>query len=145
MSDLFAAQSAIVTRLADQVSTATAYYGSQIVGANSQTASLPALIVAPGQAEVPDRLHSDEGGAIGEDHRWRIGIRVAMNTGAAATARAEPLIGALAGSVIAALKAWTPGSKHSVMRYYGHEELQYAVESGYAELWLTFGTITIIS
>lgn len=144
MSDLFAGQSAIVARLTAQVTTATTYYGSQIVGANSQAVSLPAVIVAPGTAEVPPQLHSDEGGAVAEDHRWRIGVRVSMDTGAAAAARAEPLVGTLARSVIVALKAWQPGSGHSVMRYHGHEDLQYVAESGYAELWLTFGTITVI-
>ncbi len=145
MTDLFAAQSAIVSRLTAQVSGATAYYGSQIVGANSQAASLPCLIVAPGPAETPVSAHSDQGGAIWENHRWRVGVRVSMDTGAAATARAEPLAGALCGSVIAALKGWPPATGHNALRYVAREEMQYATEAGYAEVWMLFETTTAIA
>ena len=145
MTDLFAAQSAIVSRLTAQVTSASVYYGSQISGANSQTVAMPALIVTPGSAEVPPQLHSDEGGAIAEDHRWRIGVRVSMDTGAVAASRAEPLAGTLCNSAIAALKAWVPASGHSVMRYYGHGDFEYSAEAGYAEVWMSFGTITVIN
>ncbi len=145
MSDLFAAQSAIVSRLTTQVSGATAYYGSQIVGANSQAASLPCLIVAPGPAETPATAFSDQGGATWENHRWRVGVRVAMDTGAAAAARAEPLAGALCGSVIAALKGWAPATGHNALRYVAREEMQYAAEAGYAEVWMLFETTTAIA
>jgi hypothetical protein len=142
MSDLFAAQSAIVSRLTTAVTTATVYYGSQIVGANSQAATLPSIIVAPGPAEA--KFHSDEGGAIAEDHRWRIGVRVSMDTGAVQASRAEHLAGTLARSVIVALKAWSPGTGNAVMRFYGHDDMQYHAEAGYAEVWLSFGTDTVI-
>lgn len=145
MSDLFTAQSAIVARLAALVTTATAYYGSQIVGANSQTVSLPAVIVAPGPAETPDGAHSDMGGAVWEKHRWRVGARVSMDTGAVAASRAEPLAGTLCGSVIAALKGWSPGSGHNALRYVGREEMNYHAESGYAEVWMLFETNAVIA
>jgi hypothetical protein len=144
MSDLFVAQSAIVSRLTTSVTAATVYYGSQIVGANSQAVTLPSIIVAPGPAEVPPQLHSDEGGAIAEDHRWRIGVRVSMDTGAAQASRAEHLAGTLARAVIVALKAWSPGTGHAVLRFYGHDDMQYHAEAGYAEVWLSFGTVTVI-
>ena len=145
MTDLFSAQSAIVSRLAAQVTSASVYYGSQISGANSQAVTLPAIIVAPGPAEVPAQLHSDEGGAIAEDHRWRVGVRVSMDTGAAQASRAEPLAGTLCNAVITALKAWQPATGHSVMRYYGHGDFEYSTEAGYAEVWMSFGTITVIT
>lgn len=145
MSDLFSAQSAIVSRLTSLVTTATTYYGSQIVGANSQAASLPCVIVAPGAAEVPTSAHSDQGGAIWENHRWRVGVRVSMDTGAAAASRAEPAAGTLCGSVITALKGWSPAAGHNACRYVAREEMQYATEAGYAEVWMLFETTTAIA
>lgn len=145
MSDLFAAQSAIVTRLAGEVTTATVYYGSQVVGANAQAATLPALIVAPGPAETPQGAFSDGGGATWENHRWRVGVRVSMDTGAAVPSRAEPLAGAMCGSVIAALKGWAPATGHNALRYVAREEMQYAAEAGYAEVWMLFETTTAIA
>jgi hypothetical protein len=145
MSDLFSAQSAIVSRLAAQVSGATAYYGSQIAGANSNAVSLPCVIVAPGAAETPPTAHSDQGGPTWENHRWRVGVRVSMDTGAAVAARAEPLAGTLAYAVITALKGWTPTSGHNALRYVARDEMQYATEAGYAEVWLLFETTTAIA
>jgi len=145
MSDLFTAQSAIVSRLTSQVTTASSYYGSQLVGGNSQAVTLPCLIVAPGPAETPTSAHSDQGGAIWENHRWRIGVRVSMDTGAAAASRAEPLAGTLCGSVIAALKGWAPATGHNALRYVAREEMQYSAEAGYAEVWMLFETTTAIA
>jgi len=145
VTDLFAAQSAIVTRLQAQIADVTAYYGSQAAGANSQGLAMPCVIVAPGPSEVPNAAHSDEGGAVWENHSWRVGVRVSMDTGATAAARAEPLAGTLAYAVIQALKGWSPGSGYSVLRYLGREALQYETEAGYAEVWISFNSVSAIA
>lgn len=147
MSDLFAATTTIADRLTAQVTGATVYRGSQIVGANSQAASLPALIVAPGEATPIDASISDErGGSTVERVTWRVGVRAASNTGAAVSALAEHVIGALCYSVIQALVGYpiTSSSGRTRLRYTGRDEMMYEFQAGYCEVWLNFSADTAI-
>lgn len=145
MTDLYAAQSTIVARLNAQLTSATAYYGSQAVGANSQALVMPCVIVAPGPATVPESAHSDEGGAVWESHTWRVGVRVNMDTGAAAASRVEHTAGTLVHEVITALKGWRPAAGYNVLRYAGRDEISYQTEAGYAEVWMSFNTVAAIT
>jgi hypothetical protein len=146
MTDIFTQQSSIVARLASEVTTATTYYGSQVVGANSEPIK-SGIFVAPGEAllvdtGVPSRL----GGAV-ERHAWRVICRATMNTGAAtAAARVEHTLGTICYSVIKALEGFrlTTGSP-SRLRYIGHDDMQYDVAAGYAEVSLKFSADMAIS
>jgi hypothetical protein len=145
VTDLFAAQSTIVARLNTELTSATAYYGSQAVGANSQALVMPCVVVAPGPSSVPESAHSDEGGAVWESHTWRVGVRVSMDTGAAAASRVEHTAGTLVHEVIKALKGYRPATGHSVLRYVGRDELSYQTEAGYAEVWMSFNEVASIA
>lgn len=146
MSDLFSQVTEIVSRLTSQISTATTYYGSQIVGANSQAASMPGLIVAPGEAApVDETLPPRSTGGI-ERQLWRVGVRCKLDTGAAQASRVEHVIGALSHSVINALHGYrfTTGTP-SLLTYRGRDEMLYAPDAGYAEVWLRFSAERAIS
>ena len=146
MTDLFAAQSTIVARLNSELTNATAYYGSQAVGANSQALVMPCVVVAPGPAVVTDdvRIESTTTTVV-ESHTWRVGVRVSMDTGAAAASRVEHMAGTLVHEVIKALKGYKPATGNSVLHYAGRDELSYQTEAGYAEVWLSFTAMAAIS
>jgi len=146
VTDLFTQQSSIVARLAAQVTSATTYYGSQVVGANSEPIK-SGIFVAPGEAILLDSsVPARTGGAV-ERHAWRVICRAVMNTGAAtAAARVEHTLGTLCYSVIKALEGYrlTTGSPDR-LRYIGHDEMQYDVAAGYAEVNLKFSADMAIS
>ena len=144
MSDLFTHQSVIVSRLASEVTSVTTYYGSQVVGANSEPVR-SGIFVSPGEAVLIDQLPARSGGAV-ERHIWRVIVRASMDTGAAVASRVEHVLGALAGAVIQALHGYrlTSGTPDR-LRYVGHDEMGYDVAAGYAELVLRFSADTAIS
>ena len=146
MSDLVTQQSSIVARLAAQVTTATTYYGSQVVGANSEPIK-SGIFVAPGEAVLLDAsVPARTGGAL-ERHAWRVICRATMNTGAATAAtRVEHTLGTLCYSVIKALEGYrlTTGSPDR-LRYIGHDEMLYDVAAGYAEVNMKFSADMAIS
>ena len=146
MTDLFTQQSSIIARLTSQVTTATTYYGSQVVGANSEPIK-SGIFVAPGEAVLLDAsVPSRTGGAV-ERHAWRVICRATMNTGAATAAtRVEHTLGTLCHSVIKALHGYplTRGTTNE-LRYIGHDEMQYDVAAGYAEVSLKFSADMAIS
>jgi hypothetical protein len=144
MSDLFAHQSAIVARLTSQVTGVTTYYGSQVVGANSEPVK-SGIFVAPGEAAIVDALPARIGGAT-ERHVWRVIVRASMDTGAAVAARVEHTLGARCHAVIKALHGYqlTTGTADR-LRYVGHDEMGYDVAAGYAEVVLRFSADQAIS
>jgi len=147
MSDLFTSLSEIAARLTSEVTAATTYYGSQIIGANNPT--LPALIVAPGEAAALDPTLPPRSGGATERHQWRVGVRCAVNPGVATAAgRAEHVIGALCYSVIDALNGYqlSPSATNKPrLQYLGRDEMMYAPDPGYVEVWLKFSADMAIS
>jgi hypothetical protein len=146
MSDLFTQQSSIVARLASQVTSTATYYGSQVVGANSEPIK-SGIFVAPGEAVLLDAsVPARTGGAL-ERHAWRVICRATMNTGAATAAtRVEHTLGTLCYSVVKALEGYrlTTGSPDR-LRYIGHDEMLYDVAAGYAEVNMKFSADMAIS
>jgi hypothetical protein len=146
MSDLFTQQSSIVARLASRVTSTTTYYGSQVVGANSEPIK-SGIFVAPGEAVLLDAsVPARTGGAL-ERHTWRVICRATMNTGAATAAtRVEHTLGTMCYSVIKALEGYrlTAGSPDR-LRYIGHDEMLYDVAAGYAEVNMKFSADMAIS
>lgn len=145
MSDLFGHLTQIAARLTSQVTTTTTYYGSQIVGANSDPIK-SGIFVAPGEAALIDASLWPRSGAAAERHIWRVIVRASMDTGAAAASRVEHTLGTLAYSVIKALEGYelTTGTK-TRLHYLGHEEMGYDVAAGYAEMALKFSADMAIS
>jgi hypothetical protein len=146
VTDLFAAQSTIVARLNAELTSATAYYGSQAAGANSQALVMPCVVVAPGPAVVTDDVRIESTATpVVETHTWRVGVRVSMDTGTTAANRVEHTAGTLVHEVIKALKGYRPSSGYSVLHYAGRDELSYQTEAGYAEVWMSFTAVAAIS
>lgn len=145
MSDLFGHLTQIAARLTSQVPTVRTYYGSQIVGANSDPVK-SGIFVAPGEAALIDNSLWPRAGAAAERHIWKVVVRASMDTGAAAALRVEHVLGTLAYSVINALEGYelTTGTA-TRLKYLGHDEMGYDVAAGYAEMVLKFSADMAIS
>jgi hypothetical protein len=143
VSSLFAAGDAIIARLAALTGIESAQYASYITGPNALPRAFPAVFVAPDTGEIS--ADTDEPDKVHEIQQWQIGLLVELDTAAASTASAETLAGTYAFEIIKSLSGWRPVTGYGRMRYVGRTQVIYPATSGFAELWLQFETLAVIT